>query len=58
VEINLNTSQAANLKRKFLFLGCGAVARPVIYFLDQFIEYNPENVVIVDQFEMRNVACL
>jgi len=57
VEINI-TSQAVNLKRKFVFLGCGAVAKPVIYFLDKFIEYNPENVYIVDMFDMKHVACL
>jgi len=55
---NILELKAANLNRKYVFVGCGAVAKPVIYYLDQFVDFKAENVTIVDQFDMKDVPCL
>ena len=45
-------------QKKFIFLGCGSVAKATIYFLQDFFEVDFKNVYIIDEIEMRDVPCL
>jgi homospermidine synthase len=45
-------------KKKFIFLGCGSVAKCAIYFLQEFLEVDYNLVHIVDEIDMKNVPAL
>ena len=51
-------SKAVCLEKKFIFLGCGSVAKATIYFLQDFCEFDYKNVYIVDEIDMREVPSL
>jgi homospermidine synthase len=53
------TVKLANaIDKKFVFLGCGSIAKCTIHFLNKFVDLDYNKVYIVDEIDMRNVPAL
>jgi len=47
-----------NQEKKVVFLGCGAVARVALYYLEDFLKVNYQNVYIIDIADVRQAPAL
>ena len=46
------------VKRKYVFIGVGSIAKPSLHYLDQFVDLDYKNVYLVDQYDMREKKSL